>query len=289
MTDKLALGSAQFGLPYGINNKSGMVTDADLEKIFRFSRLQRIDTIDTAHAYGVSEQRIGEHLRGTDDFRVVSKVSAGNSSGVHEQFSESLARLHQKRLYGYLVHDFVTFEQHRDLWSALVELREQGRVEKIGFSLYYPSQLDVLLDLGLEFDLVQFPYSIFDQRFSPYFAELQRRHVEVHARSVFLQGLAFLNPETLRGPLLKARRNLNNLRALSEKSSLKIEDLCLNFVLLNIFISRAVVGIDNAQQLERLAESELKARLVESYLPVLKEFRVDDEDVLLPMNWNLSA
>ena len=110
MNLKLALGTAQFGLDYGIANKKGKVAKEEVFKILEYAHSVGIDTLDTAYSYGESEDVIGKFISNSGkSFNVISKMPDLNSdtvSPVNGYFSQTLARLRQKKIYGYLIHKF---------------------------------------------------------------------------------------------------------------------------------------------------------------------------------------
>src|SRR5260370_40347080 len=105
-------------------------------------------------------------------------------TGKVESFLEvSLLRLGIKHLYGYLLHRCSDIFYNRELAIELSRLKRKGFVEKIGFSLYSPDELILLIDRGIDFDIIQVPYSIFDRRFEKYFDLLKKKGKEIQVRS----------------------------------------------------------------------------------------------------------
>ena len=175
-----------------------------------------------------------------------------------------------------------------DAYRALFFLsgiKEDGLVEKVGFSLYYPAELEYLFDHNVMFDFLQIPYSIFDQRFATYFPELKRRGIEVHSRSVFLQGLYFLAAEELCGQFDSIQSKVLALNEITQNNGISIQHLCLGFALLNPEIDRVVVGVDSVAQLESNLEIEHNIDAVNQVYDQLKMFGIEDEKILLPFLW----
>src|SRR5690606_6759080 len=124
---------------------------------------------------------------------IISKLPDVNSPKMlDERLKESLSNLNREKLYGYLFHHFKTYKSNPDLLETLYSKRDKGVVEKVGFSLYYETELEELLEKDIQFDVLQIPFNIFDHRFRKYFALLKKRGVEIHVRSVFLQGLLLM-------------------------------------------------------------------------------------------------
>src|ERR1700682_4452900 len=155
---KLALGTAQFGLDYGINNSCGKMSYDQVFSVMSAAGSMGVTLFDTAHHYGDSEEKIGAYLKQSHDvINVVSKAPAAKIASIETVFNESLQRLHITAFYGYLLHSFDEFCAHPESWTFLQAQRNQGCVKKIGFSLYFPRELECLLDHDVDFDLVQVP------------------------------------------------------------------------------------------------------------------------------------
>ena len=206
--DRLSLGTVQFGMPYGISNRTGRIPKEEAFKILQYAHENGIDTLDTAYSYGESEERIGDFIAASGrNFNIVSKAPHLDKHGVSDiegYCLETLKRLRKKNIYGYLIHKFDDIVRHKNQWSKLESLKRKGLVRKIGVSLYNPQDLEYLLSNDTRIDIIQFPYSVFDRRFEGYFALLKEKNIEIHVRSVFLQGFVFLKPDDLPSSLTKA-------------------------------------------------------------------------------------
>lgn len=278
---RLALGTAQFGQDYGIDNPRGRVPFDEVCDVLRAAHAAGVRLLDTAAAYGDSETQIGKAMRETGlAFDVVTKLPAGASDAA-KAFERSLERLGLQHVYGYLFHDYATYNENAALIDDMVALRRAGRVERIGVSLYHPAEAEQIIDADAPCDLVQVPYSVFDQRFERVLPALKARGIEVHARSVFLQGLAFMSPDELPAALHPAGASLTALRALGDVSV-----SCLGYVAANPCIDRMVIGVRGVDDLQRNLAA-LSAALGVACPPIaaLRALRIDDERVLLPYLW----
>jgi aryl-alcohol dehydrogenase-like predicted oxidoreductase len=238
--NKIALGTAQFGMEYGINNQRGKIPEKEVFDILFEASSSGIDTLDTAYAYGDSEAVIGNFIRkGRKNFKIVSKSPKCEIEEMENIFYSSIKQLGINAFYGYLIHSFDHYRKFPEIWNILEKLKSNKKINKIGFSLYYPSELDYILENKLNIDIIQVPYSIFDQRFGPYFQELKIKGVEIHVRSVFLQGLVFKNPDALDNYFKKIKEKLVKLNSLSIKQNIPIVALCLNFACLNRFVEQS--------------------------------------------------
>ncbi len=290
MPNKIALGTAQFGMDYGINNQRGKIPEKEAFEILYEASSSGIDTLDTAYAYGDSETIIGKFIKESKkDFKIISKLSKCDIGCMENIFDSSLKQLGISAFYGYLIHSFDYYRKFPKIWNRLEKLKSDEKINKIGFSLYFPSELDYILENSLNIDIIQVPYSVFDQRFGQYFQELNTQGVEIHVRSVFLQGLVFKNPDGLSNYFRKIKEKLINLNSLSIKHNIPIAALCLNFAATNNFIDKVVVGVDNQNNLKEIVSSINYHRGVQSIITELASFKEEDESIILPFNWKVNT
>jgi aryl-alcohol dehydrogenase-like predicted oxidoreductase len=246
-----------------------------------------VEVLDTAIAYGESEAVLGRALRATGaSFRIVTKVAPGTrAADVRPQLEASRARLGVERLGAVLLHDFASYASDPAIWDALLEERARGTVGRIGFSVYQPTQVAQLLERDVEFDQLQFPFSVFDRRMEPMLDVLVERGVEIHVRSIFLQGLLLQEPTALAAHFTRIRPKLEELRRIAHRVDLTLPGLLLAAVLAEPRIHVAVIGVDGASDLdENLAVLEAAPRVL-TVLDELRAMAEDDEDLLLPMRW----
>lgn len=285
--NRLALGTVQFGQNYGIANQDGQVSFAETHAIIKLARASGINTLDTAIAYGDSEQRLGEI--GIRDWQVVSKLPAipehcnNIFQCVADAVDESLQRLKAKRLYGLLLHQpqQLMEKNGEHLYRALHQIKHEGLVQKIGVSIYDPLELESICE-RFQLDLVQAPFNIIDRRLidSGWLFRLADQGIELHVRSVFLQGL-LLMPQHLRptkferwAPLWsKWDRWLNQTGITSLQA-------CLGYVLAFKEIGRVIVGVESIEQLKGIFEATVGPAPI-----VPSDLAVSDLDLINPANW----
>ncbi len=284
---RLALGTAQFGLNYGIANECGQVSTDQVSEILKVASSVGIDTLDTAIAYGDSEQRLGEV--GISCWKVVSKLpeippdTVNIHSWVQQSVCTSLERLQISQLYGLLLHrpEQLLGSQGDTLYHSLNLMKEQGLVQKIGVSIYSSSELNLLCS-KFSFDLVQSPLNVLDRNLekSGWLYKLRDLGVEIHTRSVFLQGLLLMNPS-------KRPTYFNRWQPLWDQweqwlTSAKSTPLqaCLSYVFSLPEISKIVVGIDGLSQLKEILDSP--SGNLEIPDPIMAS---NDPDLIYPFHW----
>lgn len=284
---RIALGTAQFGLPYGIANQTGQVARSEVKTMLQFAAANGIDMLDTAIAYGESETCLGE--TGIHGFSLVTKLPAVPSSlhdvreWVREQIGLSLRRLGIANIYGLLLHRPADLlgSNGPTLWHAVEELRDMGLVQKIGVSVYAPSEIEAVTS-QYKVDLVQAPFNIVDRRLSTsgWLDRLKGKGVEVHTRSAFLQGLLLmpapsLPPEFSRWNDLFER--WHQWLATGNRSALQA---CLAFPLGFPEVDRVVVGADSLLQLQQIVEFSNLA-----LAGTLPDLGSNDEILINPARW----
>ena len=274
---KLVLGTVQFGVQYGINS-AGRPSEDAVRGILAAAAKGGIDTLDTSSAYGNSEEILGECTTYEEGFKIVSKYPKCEIP-VGEMFNGSLNRLKVDNLYGYLLHEFELYQDNPKIWDEFVALKESSKVQKIGFSLYYPEELQLILDNKSPFDLIQVPFNIFDKKFLPLMKEVHEKGVEIHVRSTFLQGLFFKDREALPEKLRPMKKYLFQLDEFSKQSGLSISEIALNYNLQNPYIDGVLIGVDNISQLEMNLDSVKN-------IPIDIDFEIKEKELLNPSNWN---
>lgn len=258
---KIALGTVQFGLEYGVANTKGRVPEETAQEILGLARELGVDTLDTAAAYGTSEEVLGR--TGVDAFKVISKVPPGTehlekpANWVKRCIDQSLSNLRCDSLYGLLLHRPLDLLQSngRELYDALVDIKRQGLAEKIGISVYGPDDLEKLA--AFDFDLVQAPMNILDRRLknSGWLEKLSKQGTEVHMRSAFLQGL-LLMPAAQRPEYFKPWRSLfTEYDAWVAVQQLTPLQACLGYLNGHPEINKIVVGVDTPEQLREIVSA----------------------------------
>lgn len=288
MTNKLALGTVQFGLPYGVTNTVGQPSLVDIRRILEAALKSGIDTLDTARAYGDSERRLGDcNIAG---WRVITKLPDRHGAQRVSDWAvsclrQSLAELKTSKVEALLLHRpalLLSADGH-ELYSTLQSMKETGLVSKIGVSVYGPEELDMLVP-GFGLDLVQLPLNVLDRRFlkSGWLARLADRGIEVHARSCFLQGLLLAEAGKLPDKFSRWAPLWGKWNTWLRESGQSALQACLGFSQSLPEIHRVIVGVDSEQQLQ-----EILAAAQAPSIPPPNDLYSDDQDLINPSRWNL--
>jgi aryl-alcohol dehydrogenase-like predicted oxidoreductase len=285
---RLALGTVQFGLPYGIANQSGQVTRLEIKAMLQTAMANGIDMLDTAIAYGESETCLGQV--GVNHWNVVTKLPAVPEScpdvgaWVKDQVKASLERLGMTDVYGLLLHrpDQLLGENGTSLFRALQTLKENGQVHKVGVSIYAPSELEALTS-KYHFDLVQAPFNLIDRRLyaTGWLDRLKCDGVEVHTRSVFLQGLLLMPFSAIPAQFSPWNDLWRRWHDWLKDRNVTAVEASLAYPFGFPEIDKVVVGADNAIQLARIIDAA--NMVLQTNLPDLE---CDDQQLINPSRWN---
>lgn len=289
-SQRLALGAAQFGLPYGVANQTGQISRDEAVRILDHAWSAGLDTLDTAIAYGDSEQRLGEF--GVGRWHVISKLppmpeSCTDVAGwAEESVTASLSRLKIKKLRSLLLHrpQELLSARGQTLYAALDALKTQGLVDKIGVSIYDPQELDPLWS-HFHFDLVQAPFNILDRRLvtTGWLSRLKQVDTEVHVRSVFLQGLLLMHSASRSSYFQRWQPLWAQWHQWLADTKLTPLQACLGFVLARPQIDRVIVGVDSLKHLQ-----DILAVVEETGIEPPAHLLSADLDLINPSNWKIS-
>lgn len=281
---KLALGTVQFGLDYGIANTAGRVSSGEISRILDTARDAGISMLDTAVAYGDSEERLGD--AGIEGFSVVSKLP----SLVHETLivadaiRASLARLRQRSLHGLLLHrsSDLSGDGGERTYAALNALKDKGLVEKIGVSIYDPEELEPIIG-RYDIDLVQAPYNVLDRRLSTggWLARLKQTGIEVHTRSAFLQGLLLMPKSRRPERFAQWAPQLDAWDAWLAETGQSPLAAAVSLAISEESIDRVIVGVDNDAQLREIIAA---CGTLAPQAPL--RLASNDERLINPAMWN---
>jgi aryl-alcohol dehydrogenase-like predicted oxidoreductase len=290
---RLALGTVQFGLPYGISREGGKVPAEEVEAILRLAAENSLDTLDTGAAYGDSEKVLGEILGDDERFAIVTKTTPIRTPSIdraavdriEKAFFESLRLLRRRRVSALLVHDARDILNPGGdlLWARLEALRDRGLVGKLGVSVYDGEEIDAAL-LRYPLALVQAPLSVFDQRLiaSGRLERLAAANVEVHARSAFLQGLLLMDAEAGAAKAPAARGHLAAWREAVAAAGTSALSAALGLALSQPAVGRAVIGVHSAAHLAACLAAVRRAPSLD-----YASLACPDLDVIDPRRWKV--
>jgi hypothetical protein len=286
---KIALGTVQFGINYGVNSVAGQVNPEEVKEILSYAHSTNIDILDTAPAYGDSEKILGR--MNISNFKVVTKTRHFDSIEINNNdvkllnndFHHSLKHLKQDSVYGVLVHnaDDLLKPGSEKLFDQLQELKQAEKIVKIGISVYDHSQLQSILD-NFDMDLVQLPFNILDRRMidSGMLAKLREKDIEVHARSIFLQGLLLMFERNRPSKFKRWSVLWKIWHEWLNDNQITALEATIRYAVSIPEISKVLVGVDTQDQLKEIIVAS------DGVLPnIPTELFTNDADLLNPSNW----
>ncbi|OGI17039.1 MAG: hypothetical protein A2287_00100 [Candidatus Melainabacteria bacterium RIFOXYA12_FULL_32_12] len=292
---KLGLGTVQFGLNYGISNKQGVPNPDEIKKILSVLAKNGMEMIDTASLYGTSEEVLGKSLHLENNFKIITKtpnflnknITLEDVHLLESTLYQSLNKLNQSSIYGLLLHnaDNLFNSNSHLLFEKMLELKEKKLVSKIGVSIYTAEQIDKALDI-FKIDMIQLPINVLDQRLlkNNYLKKLKELDIEIHARSVFLQGLLLMNQEELDSFFDPVKQNLKNYHEYINKQRISPVQSALKFLIDIEEIDKIIIGVCNENQLIEIIESLTSLSQVNLDF---SQFSYDNDEILNPSKWKL--
>jgi aryl-alcohol dehydrogenase-like predicted oxidoreductase len=282
---QVALGTAQFGLAYGIAGRGAPMPEADARATLRLAYEAGIRVLDTAAVYGDSEERLGKLIDGLP-FRVVSKIPGLGSAVepatfVAEAIERSRSRLGDA-LYGLLFHRAgdLTGDVGVVAWRAAARLGEAAGI-KLGVSCYDPGELASIRE-RFPVSIAQLPGNAFDQRIAAEAKHDSLGRVELHMRSVFLQGLLLMSPEEVARRLPVATERIRAWRNWCAERQLSPLRAALAIAKATPNVDYIVIGVDGPEHLEEIMREWHDVRALAA-----PELTCVDSRIIDPRQWNV--
>jgi aryl-alcohol dehydrogenase-like predicted oxidoreductase len=256
---KMTLGTVQLGLNYGIANDEGK---PDREKAFRIldsALASGVNCLDTAADYGDSEKVIGEYLHSVSkrsELFIVTKLKLGNITEADVEMKmmrsveNSLRNLHTDYLDILLLHDANDFSGFgKEINTVIGRLLSEGTIRMAGASCYKFREIEQMLGEEM-YQAFQIPVNLLDMRITRSIGSEKLMNKLIFVRSVYLQGLFFMDPSTLKGNLREIEPFLNKINEISEELNITVAKLAVCYVNSLSYINSLVVGADNPEQVK---------------------------------------
>tara|TARA_B100000212_G_scaffold342245_1_gene328431 strand:+ start:1526 stop:2392 length:867 start_codon:yes stop_codon:yes gene_type:complete len=286
---KLALGSAQIGMQYGLLDHSKEKSVSEVREILKIASENSINTIDTAISYGRSEEILGK--ANVQGFDVITKIPKFPSNidkpkkWVENHIYNSLKHLKIKGLYAVLFHESDDLDScfADEIFTAIEKLKEKKLIKKIGVSIYNPDQLDKIIN-RYEINIVQAPLNILDRRMitSGWMQKLHTNSIEIHTRSCFLQGLLLMNPKTIPKKFNEWKGLFFKLQDWCNANGKTMLEVCLDFQNSISEINKTIIGIDSKQHLLEIITKNNSFK--NSEIPNISS---EDENLINPSKWRM--
>ena len=282
---RLGLAASQFGLDYAVSNPRGRSPEAEVGDILQIAARSGVSLLDTTVG-GRAERVMGEVMPKPCPFRVVVKTARCDRGPdyVEAEARASLRKLGIDHAHAILVEQAGDlFSPHGPaMWDRMKQMRDDGLFDRIGVAVF-ASDDPVGIARRFRPDIVQAPASLLDQRLimNGALAEMCEMGIEVHLRSIFLQGLLFLPPDRVPVQLQSASRGLSRVRRMIAEGRSDPLQAALGFALARPEASCVIVGVSTAAELQAVAAA------ANSPPPDLdwNDMALDDPTALEPGRW----
>ena len=284
--NRIVLGGAQLGLPYGILNGGETLSREEVARILDTAVDHGIDAIDTAIAYGQSESIIGETAQ--NRFKIISKLPPipsdvpNVSQWVRTQVDASLSRLKCKSLDALLLHrpQDLTDAHGTELYAAINSLKVEKIIQRFGVSIYAPDELNGIIGT-FDIDVVQAPLNVFDRRILGVISQLTALNIELHVRSVFLQGVLIAKPENRPQRFQPWSEHFARFDEWVLSTGVSAMACCLGFALQQTRVAKLVIGTTSATSL-----AEIMTSIPNTHLEVPAHLQSSIEQLIDPRSWS---
>ena len=286
--NRIVLGGAQLGLPYGILNGGETLSREEVARILDTAAGHGIDAIDTAIAYGQSESVIGETAQ--NRFKIISKLPpipldvSNVSQWVRTQVDASLSRLKCTSLDALLLHrsQDLTDAHGAELYAAINSLKVEKIIQRFGVSIYTPDELSGIIGT-FDIDVVQAPLNVFDRRILGVIDQLTALNIEVHVRSVFLQGVLIAKPENRPQRFQPWSEHFARFDEWVLSSGVSAMACCLAFALQQSGVAKLVIGTTSPEAL-----TEIMTSIPNLKLEVPASLQSSSEQLIDPRVWSVA-
>lgn len=279
----IVLGTAQFGMPYGINNGKQLPRETVFGILDQASRLG-ITILDSADAYGVAQELIGSyHQSANFRFRINTKFTGVGD--IREALNKTLEQSSAGKVRVCFYHSFREYRDQPALKDMLSALKEENRIEYIGVSLYTPEEMEIAID-DPQIDVIQLPFNLLDNRSrrGRLISRAKEQNKTIQVRSVFLQGLFFRDPALLPDLLMPLQPLILDIRNISRQYGLSVQELSLRYANAWDDIDEIVIGVDTPEQLVANVNA-MSHPLPEEAIRAIDTIRVAETGLLYPFNW----
>ena len=288
MNKKLIIGTANFGMNYGISVNQKKLLDKDIIDILVSAEKMGIETLDTAISYGDSIERLGNV--GVQKFKIICKIpripfDIKNPSDWYKlSVTKVIKKLNINNLEAILLHypnDLLINKNHK-LIQTLLDFKKNKIVNKIGVSIYEKKELEDILKI-FKPDIVQCPINIFDNRLTKnnFLKRVSDKSIEIHARSIFLQGLLLQNVNKIPEEFSKFEKLFKKWENWLKLNNLNSLEACIMYTNFISEVTKIVVGINSAVQLKEIIK--YKNKNIKFEIP--KWQNTVDKELIDPRKW----
>jgi len=286
---KIIIGTAQFGLDYGISNILGKTGEKEVKKILLYGKRNNITHLDTSFHYGNAETLLGKldlmNWEVTTKYKTEEIIKGKKSilNNLIDLIEKSKKKLKVKRIYCVLLHnpDLILKKYGNELYESLNKAKNFGLISNFGYSIYNFSNLKKICK-KYKPDIIQCPYNVFDRRLvnKGYLNFLKKEGIKTHVRSVFLQGLLLMPLNKIPKFHKKWRNLFYRWEQWLNHNKLSSVEACLNFVFQTGEINKFILGFNNLIHLKQILKTKIRKKI-----KFPKYILSNDEKLINPNLW----
>jgi len=260
--NKIIIGTVNFGIKYGISKT--MLSQNEVFKITDLAIKNSLKTFDTAQSYGISEKLLGKIKKKIEIItKIIPNKKWKNINFLKFQIQKSLNNLNRSTIHAVLFHDIQILKTRNGkiIFKNLEMLKKKKIIKKIGVSIYKFKDLVFLLK-NYNIDILQCPFSIFDTRLidQGWLKLLKKNKVEVHARSVFLQGILVDKNLSNKKYFNKWKKKLKMWFDYLKAKKIRPVEACINFVV-SSKVDKLIIGIKDLSHLKEILNLNFEKKI----------------------------
>jgi aryl-alcohol dehydrogenase-like predicted oxidoreductase/RimJ/RimL family protein N-acetyltransferase len=274
--NKFILGTAQFGLNYGITNKNDKPIEKNLIKnIYNYCNKTGLNHLDTASNYNFNFKLLPK-CKWIIDTKITINKDNTKFTSLNKIFAEFNQNKNLTLNTVYIHNPDKIFTNDGISIMKMLESYKNKKFKNIGISVYDLKNIKKILN-NFQIDVIQLPYNIIDRRFDKIFKYLKKKKIKIIVRSIFLQGTLIDNKH-----LLNKEKVFKNFKAFSKKKGRNRLDLCVDFIKKNNFIDKMIFGVHNINHFKQITNSNILKNINYPSKLISKETKIID-----PRKWYL--
>jgi len=279
---KIILGTANFNTNYGIlKNK---VSKSKIKSVLDFAKKKKINFLDTSRDYKFSNIKYLSKKK--NFFKIYKKIDLDDnffSKGDLEKNLSSYLFGNSKDVklscYAVTLRKPIKFfsPKGKKIINFLHRLKKNNKIKKIGISIYSVKKLEKIIK-QFKIDYIQLPYNILNVAiFKKVKKIIKRKKIEIHLRSIFLQGLLLKNKDQIPKKLNKLKKHLSKIEKIIKINKLNKISACINHAL-NCKPDKIILGVNSKKQLDDILKIKIKK------FSIVK-LNVIEKKLIDPLHW----
>ena len=289
LTNKIILGTVQFGLDYGISNYKGKPSKSQVNAMLSYAFDAGIRFLDSAEVYGNSHNIIGDFHKENPNkqFKIITKLPNIIDDNIENKIELYLSQLGVSKLHALLFHSFNSFIENQIFMDKLNHFKELGKINYIGVSIYTNEQFEVVIE-DSRIDIIQLPFNLFDNFYQrgDLLKLAKSKNKIIHTRSAFLQGLFFMPLDRKNKLINDLFEPLTKLYKFADETKVTIQNMALDYCLKQKYIDSVLIGVDNLSQLKQNLNCS-GSYLQDKEIKIIDNIKIENTDLLNPSLWKL--